>query len=63
VKKFKNDFIKRKYIECYKNHYYKMVDVHKELIARIFNPKFMGCNEDEQVKRLEEELGFNSDDD
>ena len=61
--KANNDFIKKRLIECYKNHYCNMVYVHEELIARIFNPKFMGYNEDEQVKRLEEELGFDSDED
>jgi hypothetical protein len=39
-----------------------MVDVHEELIAKIFNPKFMGNNVDKQFKRLEE-LGFNCDED
>ena len=63
MKKWRNKYIKDYLYECYKNHYYKMIDVHEELIARIFNPKFMGCNEDEQIKRLEEELGFDSDED
>lgn len=58
----KKKFIKNKFIECYKNHYCKLVKVRKELIARVLDPKFLGKTDDDKVKRLEE-LGFGSDSD
>ena len=60
--KGKNDFIKKRFIECYKSHYSKVIKVHEELIAKVLKTENLGDNADEQVKRLEE-LGFDSDED
>ena len=60
--KIKNDFIKKRLVECYKSYYSKVIKVHEELIAKVLKTENLGDNTDEQVKRLEE-LGFYSDED
>ena len=60
--KGKNDFIKKRLVECYKTHYSKVIKVYEELIAIVLKTENLGDNADEQVKRLEE-IGFDSDED